>query len=211
MGDLCHSEEAVKAPQMASQTALGADECASALWNCIKSLILYGKKTPSENDLIISLWKYDSGIINSLRWKSYHLITALVWKILNLRIRNTFLKMIPIHSHGCSLSFPVNYFSLPLLNFADRRSLLCKQHSYAYAVSRATLSFNDVSPLALSLKINHIYSSSSQLLMIKSMYFRIYTNVKPTLLCSDLLCICHCFYCLANLIIQFTWKICANV
>ena len=63
MEDFYHSEEVAKAPQMACQTVLSADKWASALWNCIKSFILYGKKIHSEDDVIISLQKYTSGTI----------------------------------------------------------------------------------------------------------------------------------------------------
>lgn len=144
MEDLCRSEKAAKAPQTACQTALGADEWTSTLWNCLKSFISYGKKIHSENDLIISLWKYTSGIINCLRRKSDHLATALAWKFLNLRIGNIFSGMVPIHSHGHPLSLCwLNYFSLPLPNFPGRCLLLCKQRSYTCAASRATPSCND--------------------------------------------------------------------
>lgn len=114
MEDLCRSEKAAKAPQTACQTALGADEWTSTLWNCLKSFISHGKKIHSENDLIISLWKYTSGIINCLRRKSDHLATALAWKFLNLRVGNIFSRMVPIHSHAVRSLF-VDLNTLPCL------------------------------------------------------------------------------------------------
>lgn len=148
--------------------------------NLYKILLLTCKKNYSENDLIISLWKHTSGI-NCFRRKCDHLATVLICKFLNLRIKNILFQdcsTFSSHSQGCSLSLcRLKYFALLLPNLCDHCSLLCKQCSYSCATSRATPLWEAVSPLALNLKLI-IDSSFPQLLMIKSMYFRIHTNVQ---------------------------------
>lgn len=209
MESSCHSEEAAKVQQLACQSALGADERSPTLRSCAKSFILCGNKIHRENDLIFSLWKYTSSVINCLRRRSDHLSTALAWKFPNLRSKNVFSRIVPIHSHGCSLSPLTLLCFLASTQLSWSLLILCKQCTYNCAVSWTTAFNNNQFPLSLSLKINHIYKTPSEVLLTKSIYFIIYTNVTPTLLCSKLLCICQYSYCLTNL--EFAWKICGNI
>lgn len=147
--------------------------------NLYNILLLVCKKIYSENDFIISLWKYSSGI-NCLRRKCDHLATVLISNFLNLRVKNIFFKDVAYfqvtHMAVHSLCW-LKHFSLPLPNLCHHCSLLCKERSYTCAASRATPLWQAVSPLYLRLKLK-IYSSFSQLFMIKSMYFKIYTNAQ---------------------------------
>lgn len=88
---LCHSKEDDKAPQMVCQDTVGCSWMNINSINLYKILLLVCKKIYSENDLIISLWKYSSGV-NGFRRKYDHLATVLISNFLNLRIKNIFFK-----------------------------------------------------------------------------------------------------------------------
>lgn len=76
---------------MACQDSVGCSWMSINSINLYKILLLVCKKIYSENNFIISLWKYSSGI-NYFRRKYDYLATVLICKFLHLRIKNTFFK-----------------------------------------------------------------------------------------------------------------------
>lgn len=110
------SEEKDKAPQMACQDSVGCSWMSINSINLYKILLLVCKKIYSDNDFIISLWRYSSGI-NCFRGKCDHLATVLICKFLNLRIKIIFFKDVTYFqvTHMAVHSLSVDLSAFPCL------------------------------------------------------------------------------------------------